>query len=42
MERTDSPLTKVDDFEPPEMQVGTHQIPKYMKYSSRVQDNDIE
>lgn len=40
--RSDSPLTKVVDNEPPEMQLGSYQIPKYMKYSSRLEDNDIE
>ena len=33
-----------EDFQPdpPEMQLGPEKIPKYLKYSSKMKDNDIE
>jgi len=35
-------LTPVDQPDPPEMQLGPEKIPKYLKYSSKIKDNDIE
>jgi hypothetical protein len=35
-------LTPADQPDPPEMQIGPREIPRYLKYSSKMKDNDIE